>query len=711
MEFPDNVLQEKNIISELQDNFKELEEDDYDITLQCILESPFFTEKDPYLKVSRYHQFWENIHACLRERPKSIFLFIQIIIDIFHKLQTQDFENPFINNCQGQIDRQKYDQIGSQTIVLTEQIEFECLNVDFKNDGDLFSHIFIESTKLRTEQFIIHMEEPQLLFFCYHLYQNGLFDNEKLYSFLLHLKNNNKVSYPTFYSFFTMFGPEVEEKEKEDPGFFGDYLNELAIAISYQSMDGFRSYIDEYKNNNWEKLKIFRNSLDFGSTIMKCLINDDIELFKENVSSHPEFDVNMRLIPPPLVPFDYLCQRPPIIGVAAFFGSVKLFKFLKMLGSNLLVTDLYSHTVVQFAVAGGNLEIIRLLEQEKQIIEHDQKSSYQISRRENITFEGALQVSSGFSRYNIFEWLLETQNYSISSVDESRGNVIGHASLENNTKLFHRCIIEKVDVNCIDANDRYPITKAITFRGYDVFRMILYIPKADLSLRYRNQSLISIAVQKDEDWITRMLLDDDRTILGQIDQFGLFIDMIVNKSVKCFRNVICKHHKIDFSDALNVNRNATKLAIVRHLKLKEFFEYFYSIVPDLFNDITYFDALINYNSALASFLLSKNIGDVNLNNGQALFSTIDRNYVEGLVFLLSVDSLDLTVRSTVDDLQLLPHEYAKYNNQPKLYTLIVHEMKKRKIISEEVEDTFEVAEEEEEEEELLEEEEDLQAND
>ena len=79
--------------------------------------------------------------------------------------------------------------------------------------------------------------------------------------------------------------------------------------------------------------------------------------------------------------------------------------------------------------------------------------------------------------------------------------------------------------------------------------------------------------------------------------------------------------------------------------------------------------------------------------------------------MLSVDSLDLTVRSTVDDLQLLPHEYAKYNNQPKLYTLIVHEMKKRKIISEEVEDTFEVAEEEEEEEELLEEEEDLQAND
>ena len=197
MELPQNVIDEMKIVINLQDSFKDLDESNYNETLKNILESPFFAENDFFLKVSRYHQFWENVHVCLRERPKSFFIYIRIIVDIFHNLEKQELINPFETNTQTEIDDKKYDYITSQTIVLSKQIQFECQSISIKSDGDLFSHIFLEITKNRCEEFYVQSEEPQLLMFCYHLFKNGVFNKEKLYNFLNQIKDDPAVIYPS----------------------------------------------------------------------------------------------------------------------------------------------------------------------------------------------------------------------------------------------------------------------------------------------------------------------------------------------------------------------------------------------------------------------------------------------------------------------------------------------------------------------------------
>lgn len=693
MDLPQNVLDEMNIVADLQDNFKELTEDNYSTILKSILESPFFSDNDFLLKISRYHQFWENVHVCLRERPKSFFLFIRIAADIFHQLGQRELVNPFLNDTKGQFDGQKYDQITSPMIILAAQGQKECQKVPLKTDGELFSHVYLEIAKNRTEQFYVFIEEPQILMFTYHLFKNGLFDKEKLYSFLIQLKDDHLIFYPSMYAFYRIFAPEVDEKEKEDPDFFDHILDNPKFLMGFPDTRKFEEHIDEYKANNWEKLIKFREELDFGNIVLRCLINDDVDLFKEKVSSHPHFDPDMRLEIPLFAPFDYLNQKPSIIGASAFFGSVNLFKYLMMLGASLHLLDLNGHTVVQFAAAGGSIEIIRLIEQEQQNVKSN-PSAHQAVSREEISFEGALQVSSGFSRYAIFEWLLETQNYSISSVDKKRANVTGQASLENNPRLLQRCVEEGVNLNCLDSRDRFPIMKAITYRGYDVFRMMMFLPNIDLSVRFNSYSLVTLAVENDEDWIAKILLDDKRVILQDKDQSDILREMTKHDSMKCFRNVLSKHPKINFLTGMNYNQNALKNHFLFYLNSSDVFDFLYQLKPSFFSEnLSYYEIVSSQNSNLLKFMISHKVGDINLNNGKALFAQILKDNEKNLLILLSSDLLDLNVKYK----DLNPYQFAKKVNKPNMYRLIIQEMKKRKLINQDADESFEIDEEEEEE--------------
>lgn len=529
--------------------------------------------------------------------------------------------------------------------------------------------------------------------FTYHLFKNGLFDKEKLYSFLIQLKDDHLIFYPSMYAFYRIFAPEVDEKEKEDPDFFDHILDNPKFLMGFPDTRKFEEHIDEYKANNWEKLIKFREELDFGNIVLRCLINDDVDLFKEKVSSHPHFDPDMRLEIPLFAPFDYLNQKPSIIGASAFFGSVNLFKYLMMLGASLHLLDLNGHTVVQFAAAGGSIEIIRLIEQEQQNVKSN-PSAHQAVSREEISFEGALQVSSGFSRYAIFEWLLETQNYSISSVDKKRANVTGQASLENNPRLLQRCVEEGVNLNCLDSRDRFPIMKAITYRGYDVFRMMMFLPNIDLSVRFNSYSLVTLAVENDEDWIAKILLDDKRVILQDKDQSDILREMTKHDSMKCFRNVLSKHPKINFLTGMNYNQNALKNHFLFYLNSSDVFDFLYQLKPSFFSEnLSYYEIVSSQNSNLLKFMISHKVGDINLNNGKALFAQILKDNEKNLLILLSSDLLDLNVKYK----DLNPYQFAKKVNKPNMYRLIIQEMKKRKLINQDADESFEIDEEEEEE--------------
>ena len=80
-----------------------------------------------------------------------------------------------------------------------------------------------------------------------------------------------------------------------------------------------------------------------------------------------------------------------LIEYAAFYGSVKCFKYL-------LMNECKLDMAAKYAVAGSNSEIIHICQQHK------------------ATFDGSLLLSIRYHRWEITEWLLETLNVQFNAL-------------------------------------------------------------------------------------------------------------------------------------------------------------------------------------------------------------------------------------------------------------------------------------------------------
>lgn len=87
--------------------------------------------------------------------------------------------------------------------------------------------------------------------------------------------------------------------------------------------------------------------------MIKAIMTDDFDMFQK-LSSEVGFNFDMKISISTLL---WLNVPQPLIKLAAYFGSIKIFKFI------LLNVDIFDDSISDFAIAGGNLEIIRILEQ------------------------------------------------------------------------------------------------------------------------------------------------------------------------------------------------------------------------------------------------------------------------------------------------------------------------------------------------------------
>ena len=169
---------------------------------------------------------------------------------------------------------------------------------------------------------------------------------------------------------------EVKESLSEIPGYQIIFAKEISIKCPQD--DDFDILIKDYKMNNWYLYDdIMKNgfpSQSLGLAIKK----DDIDSFHSFCSSN-DFDYNQKIGEEYFGP----CQKT-LISTAAFYGSLKCFKFLIL---NKAKLDL---TTSEAAVQGGNLEIIK------------------ICQNEGCDTSNFLRSAVIAHRDDIFEWIIET---------------------------------------------------------------------------------------------------------------------------------------------------------------------------------------------------------------------------------------------------------------------------------------------------------------
>ena len=216
---------------------------------------------------------------------------------------------------------------------------------------------------------------------------------------------------------FFWFSPEIYEH------YHAHYKEILNSSKSTKRTD-LLSYLEELpylSANNWEMHRKLTINGENPDKISQILRNDDIKSLQE-LSTKEDFNFNHIINPCIFERCVILNHKPKIIQAAAFFSSTNCFKFLLLNGADPDVLDNDRMTTFQYAIAGGNPEIIRLLEQN------------------NCLLSGALQISALYHQYSIFQWLITShaEDCKIDLEYCSFGTVLSQSIFSNNLEIFFR---------------------------------------------------------------------------------------------------------------------------------------------------------------------------------------------------------------------------------------------------------------------------------
>lgn len=256
-------------------------------------------------------------------------------------------------------------------------------------------------------------------------------------SIRLRLLEENVIDFSTIYNYdrsestFFFFGPEFKK-------FYPDYFNEHEI---------------EFRNVDLKKHFLLRSEGMNESEMAILIRNDDIENFQKFVS---RLNINLNgNVPKSKYEISFFLKATTsIIEYAAFYGSLKIFKFLCM--NNVSFSD----QLREFAVAGGNYDIVHILEMKNVKFDLDclnkaiQYHHNEIVRYINDTFN--IEYTTDSLRESIMSYNIDIflENYYVVDDDINHANDWGWTPLHFATmhgkldivKLL--CNVEGININC-----------------------------------------------------------------------------------------------------------------------------------------------------------------------------------------------------------------------------------------------------------------------
>lgn len=283
-------------------------------------------------------------------------------------------------------------------------------------------------------------------------------------------------------STFCVFAPEIEKLNKP---LFDSILTQFRAMCEKvylpPELTLFIEILESLRANNW-KLLIGRADFGFNSEPVCVAIKDDDVSTLIGMSKNPSFNKNQRVHPSVFERCMFLWNEPTLVQFAAFHGAVKCFKYLIQEGADINIRAHNNYTTLSFAIAGGQMEIIKLL------------------LEMNVDPTGSLQTAALMHQNAIFYWLFETlykkSNAELSAIDPSLGSVLHAAASANNTELMLFSLAHGVDVNIADRTGLRPLHHATEKTRMDAIRLLLAHTRMDINARDENdETALHVAAQ------------------------------------------------------------------------------------------------------------------------------------------------------------------------------------------------------------------------
>ena len=135
-------------------------------------------------------------------------------------------------------------------------------------------------------------------------------------------------------------------------------------------------------------------------------------------------------------------SSPPVVSVAAYFGAEECLNYLIMNGCDLAVKDSLGNAISHFAVAGGSLDIVNILNNNCVLFDTND-----------------LYVAADSGNFEMFMWIYTTQIVDILKRKEDRTCLLHHAVKGKSWKLI-QFLLKQLE-SILDVNDLLEVTSMI----------------------------------------------------------------------------------------------------------------------------------------------------------------------------------------------------------------------------------------------------------
>lgn len=360
-----------------------------------------------------------------------------------------------------------------------------------------YINLFIEIAKnpknsFLSDDYIINFTNK---FFIYQLYKSGLVNIKSIYD--ESLRSSYFCLY--FYPEISLYYPDSILVKHTD--FITDVRDNI-ISSGYQlDVNDSQSILDKFIE--------FRSRGTSPNPVALAIRCDDVERLQQLLSqtntsynSRIEKSIFERFV---FINNNDLSKDPILIEYAAFFSSIKCFKFLYQ------QSDCLPQSLATFAVAGGNYEIIHLCEQGKiQFDDYSLMISIRFFRSElteyledNFDIKKTVDdVSKSLIFYNL-QALIDCESviYEDPNKRDSNGyNALSLSSLNGDLDIINYLILtfgSKIDVNAQNKYHNSPLYDAAGHGHFEVVKYLCSIPEIDINIQNdKNQTALHYAAEK-----------------------------------------------------------------------------------------------------------------------------------------------------------------------------------------------------------------------
>lgn len=437
---------------------------------------------------------------------------------------TSDGDDEWINDAKEKLGKETICEniILSARCNSTRLSELSSLVLKFKSSYESaqerfdFSRLLLKEL-FETANYCRYETKPAYIAFIYFLTKTYVFKLENVVAKIKKMWETHEEYRHFAWLYFIWFAPELGDDIA--PMMKQMVVTERMKINSTPIIQLFFLLMEKKENPNfkWDSLKKERDLTCAEGSILNAIINDDIDSL-QILSAQENFDWNMQIVTPMYATNKLMMRHPTIFQVACLYGSIKCVKYLIMNGANpLLVDDMNMNSAI-YAVYGGSIEIIRLIEQN------------------GVQFTKMIFEAASYHKHELFNWMMNYED--VSEVTNAKGLTLNYTCIKSNNFIdLMKCSECPIDIqgftvlheaakkgrtsmlkflienqklssiiNNIDAIGFTPIAYAAERGRFHAFKYLLKVDDIDININDHNGKSVFYHAASSSNKCTRELL-------------------------------------------------------------------------------------------------------------------------------------------------------------------------------------------------------------